>query len=126
LVNLHLEPDLVNAILTLRITGWPRGYQSELMRLFAQNQGQINMSTFQRLAQLRPQVFHRKRFLDEIYPFIQHTLVGDDISGIAGHEQPFELRGAVKEVVGQIPAVHLRHDHVGDQQVDPAPKSLKS
>ena len=46
----------------------------------------INMSAFQGLAQFCPQVFHRKWFVDEMHAFVKHTVVDDDVGGIAGHE----------------------------------------
>ncbi len=79
------------------------------------------MSALQGLTQLPPQVFHRERFLDEVHAFVQHTVMGDDVGGIAGHEQPLEIRIVGEQIAGQLPAIHLGHDHVGHQQVDLPP-----
>ena len=42
-------------------------------------------------------------------------------SRVARHEQHLHLRARHLEAVGQLPAVHPGHHHVGDQQVDRAP-----
>ena len=45
-------------------------------------------------------------------------MVGNDVGRIAGHEQALEVRIEGQQVFGQIPAVHLGHDHVGHQKID--------
>ena len=56
--------------------------------------------------------------MDEVDPFLQHSLVGDDIGGVAGHEQVLHPRPNRQQPVGQFTAVHFGHDHVGDEQLD--------
>jgi hypothetical protein len=51
-------------------------------------------------------------------PFIQHAVMSDDVGRVAGHEQALEIRIKRQQVFGQVPAVHLGHDHVGHEQVD--------
>jgi hypothetical protein len=55
-----------------------------------------------------------KRFLDEVDAFVQDAVVGDDVGRIAGHEQAaLEIGVIAQQVLGQVSAVHLRHDDVG-------------
>ena len=72
----------------------------------------------QRLAEFGRKVPHRKRLLDEIDARVQYAVVGDDIGRIARHEQAFEVRIQGQEIFGQVPAVHLGHDHIGHEQMD--------
>jgi len=45
-------------------------------------------------------------------------VVGNDIRRIARHEQTLETRIEGKQFFGQLPAVHFRHDDVGQQQMN--------
>lgn len=49
---------------------------------------------------------------------IQHSAVGNDIGRISGHEQGLETEADLLQPAGHVFAVHPRHDHVGDEQVD--------
>ena len=46
----------------------------------------------QHLPDLGGQFLYGEGLLDEIHPFIEYTVVGDDVSRIAGHEQALEVR----------------------------------
>jgi hypothetical protein len=59
-------------------------------------------------------------FLYEVDPLVQHTAVGDDVRSVAGHEQGLDIGAELLHLIGQFPAVHHGHDHVGDEQVDAA------
>jgi hypothetical protein len=59
-----------------------------------------------------------KGFWMKLNPFIQHAVMSDDVGRVAGHEQALEIRIKRQQVFGQVPAVHLGHDHVGHEQVD--------
>ena len=47
-------------------------------------------------------------------------MVGDDIGGVAGHEQAVQAGEQDAQVVGQKSTVHFGHDHIGHQQLDRA------
>jgi len=53
-----------------------------------------------------------------MHAFVQHAVMGNDVGGIAGHEQTPDVRVDKQQVFGQITAIHFGHDHVGQQQVD--------
>lgn len=61
------------------------------------------------------QVLFGKGFLDKVYPLVEHAVMSDDIGGIAGHEQPFEVWADEIESVSQFLAVHTGHDDIGHQ-----------
>ena len=46
----------------------------------------------QHLPHFDGQILHRERLLDEVHALVQHALVGDDVGGVAGHEQAFDAR----------------------------------
>lgn len=73
----------------------------------------------QYLAQLAGQVTHQKRFTDEVDALLQHTMMGNDVGGVAGHEQLFEARAQQEQAPGQITSVHFGHDYIGHQQMNP-------
>src|SRR5660398_77473 len=51
--------------------------------------------------------------------FLLHNApMGYDIGGVAGHEQDLDMWIQRLQSGGQIGTVHLRHDHVGDDQMD--------
>ena len=50
--------------------------------------------------------------------FVEHAAVGDDIGGVARHEQALEARPQGFELLPQVAAAHFGHHHVGHQQVD--------
>ena len=42
----------------------------------------------------------------------------DQFSAVAGHEQHLDPRPQDRQLVGDFFAVHARHDHIGQQQID--------
>ena len=48
----------------------------------------------------------------------QHSVAGNDIGSIAGHEQEFDAGIPGQQIVGQVTAVHPGHDHISQQQID--------
>ncbi len=50
--------------------------------------------------------------------FLQDAAMCYHVGGIARHIQAIEVRADGAEPFRQFPAVHLRHHHVGDQQVN--------
>ena len=50
--------------------------------------------------------------------FVQYTSLRDDVGRITGHKQPFNHGVAGLHQVGQLFAVHLWHDHIGEKQVN--------
>jgi hypothetical protein len=59
-----------------------------------------------------------KRLLDEINPFFQDDVMGNEVCRIARHEQIFEVRMEGMHFFRQVPAVHHWHDHVGREEMD--------
>jgi len=53
-------------------------------------------------------------------PLVEDPVMGDDVGGIAGHVNYPEIGVDGKDLLRQLPAVHLRQDHIGEQQGDPA------
>ena len=49
---------------------------------------------------------------------IQYTVMHHRVLGVAGEKQHLGLRTALAHMVGQLSAAHLRHHHVGKQQID--------
>ena len=64
------------------------------------------------------ELIFRKRLLDEVNLFIEDAMMGDDIGGVARHEDDFELRVECEELLGEFAAIHFRHDHITDEQVN--------
>ncbi len=62
----------------------------------------------------------RKGFGEELDAEVQDAAVGDDVGGVAGHVKA--LRGGLQgfNFCGQVAAVHVGQDDIGQQQVDPA------
>ena len=53
-----------------------------------------------------------------MHPIIKYPVVGDDVGRIARHEQTLHVRIEGEYLLGQLPAVHLGHHHVGNEQVN--------
>jgi hypothetical protein len=62
--------------------------------------GGMGTSSFQHLSDLLSQRLHRKRFLQEIDPFIEDAMLGKDIAGIARHEDGSESGLEGTELLG--------------------------
>ena len=70
----------------------------------------------QNLSYFNGQTFNRERFLDKMHSLIQDAVVCDEIGRVSRHKQTFKLRFNFSDHFRQIPTIHLRHDHIGDQQ----------
>ena len=57
-------------------------------------------------------------FCQECQMLFQHTQLGDHVGGIAGHEQHLDAWPPSSDEPRQQPAIHPRHDHIGQQQVN--------
>jgi len=44
--------------------------------------------------------------------------MGNNISRIAGHKQNLCLGMFLQYLLGEFPAIHLRHDHIGEDKID--------
>ena len=66
----------------------------------------------------RGQRVDRERLLDELRAGGADAAQQHRIVGIAGHEQHARRRPATHDELGQLAAVHARHHHVGQQQID--------
>src|SRR5439155_259081 len=56
--------------------------------------------------------------LQELRVLIAGAMVQDEIVRVAGHVEHLHLRAAWHELLGELAAVHARHDHVGQEQMD--------
>ena len=65
-------------------------YLGSKARLVPMPSALASSSAFQRLAHPGRQVLLGERLLDEMHPFIQYTVVGDDVGRVARHEQALE------------------------------------
>ena len=59
-----------------------------------------------------------KGFLDEIHSFVQNAAISYQVGGIARHIKALEVRADGAKLFGQLSAVHPRHHHVSDKQVN--------
>ncbi len=59
-----------------------------------------------------------ERFLQEVDAGIQQSALGDDVRGVAGHEEHADVRVARGHLFGQVASAHLRHDDIREQQID--------
>ena len=60
----------------------------------------------------------QKRLLDEAHPLMDNPLLGDDLFGIPGHKQTLHLRADLPQPLDQEASVHLRHDDIGNEEVN--------
>jgi hypothetical protein len=58
-----------------------------------------------------------ERFLEDVHFRVVRAMTGEDRLGVARHVQHGQAGTVLKDVLGDIGAEHLRHDHVGQQQV---------
>ena len=63
--------------------------------------------------------------LNEVDPIFEHGVVGDDVGGIARHEEDLEARAQRVKRAAEVSAVHVRHDDVRDEKVDLLGVSLR-
>ena len=47
-----------------------------------------------------------------------HAAVDGNVVEVSGHEQHPEIRLDDRQMFGQLPAVHARHHHIGQQEID--------
>lgn len=64
------------------------------------------------------ELLERKRLLDEAHPLMDNPLLGDDLFGIPGHKQTLHLRADLPQPLDQEASVHLRHDDIGNEEVN--------
>ena len=60
----------------------------------------------------------RKRFFQEGQVFVEHTVVGEGVIGVAGHEQHASPGQLGTDLIAKLLAAHLGHDDVGDHQIE--------
>lgn len=70
------------------------------------------------LADFYRQFVYEKWFLNKFHPLFEHAVMSDNIGRIAGHVKDFKIGPADEQLRCQVTAVHLRHDHVGHEQVN--------
>jgi len=59
-----------------------------------------------------------KWFLQYVQPFRQMALRFHDVRGIAGHKEDADTGPEFLNVFRQLLAAHIRHDHIGQEQVN--------
>ncbi len=69
---------------------------------------------------LRSSASGRERLLQEGDAGVEHAVVHDGVVGVAGHVEHLASPAAAARALGELAAAHLRHHHVGQQQVDAA------
>ena len=57
-------------------------------------------------------------FLEEIRFKVDHMVVEHSLSGITGNEQELRLGPQERKFLRQLPATHIRHHYIRDQEVD--------
>src|SRR6266850_4067173 len=67
---------------------------------------------------LARQSLRRKRLVDELRSLVQHSVMYDAVIYIAGHIQYFHLRAQPSQSRCQLVSTHLRHDDVGEKQMN--------
>src|SRR6266436_1944913 len=72
------------------------------------------------LVDLEGQRVRREGLGEEGHARAQDAVADDGIIGIAGHVEHFHIRTQGLEPLGELAAAHLRHDDVGDHEVDGA------
>ena len=72
------------------------------------------------LVTLFQQTFDRKRFLDILNPFFQHTVAHNDVLRVAGHIQHLGLGMMFADIDKCLRPFHSRHDDVREHQMDGA------
>ena len=75
-------------------------------------------SCIEHFADFSFQVAKGEGLLKQAYAGVQHAVVSDHVLGITGHVENFHVGTNFTNTLGQLAAVHARHDHVGKQQVD--------
>ena len=65
-----------------------------------------------------------KGLLHKVNAVIQDPVMGNDIGRVSGHEKGFDFRISCVKPAGQVSSVHGGHDHIGDQEIDPAGMGL--
>jgi hypothetical protein len=65
-----------------------------------------------------------KGLLDEMNPFFQNPPMGDGVGRVAGHEKRLDIGFQDADSIRKVLAIHVRHDHVGQEQMDIAGVSL--
>lgn len=76
------------------------------------------MSSIQHLPDFGRQDVRGERLLDEMPLGCQLALLRDDVGRVAGHKEDSDLWPKRDDLPREILAVHLRHQHIGQQQVD--------
>ena len=74
--------------------------------------------SFQYLPDLARQTVQVERLLQKVNIVIQHPSMGNNTIRITGYIQNFEMRVFSNHFPIQLIAVHVRHDHIGEQQMN--------
>jgi hypothetical protein len=61
---------------------------------------------------------HREGLLQEGHFRLKDAMSHDSVIGVAAEVQHLQTRPLAGQTFHEVAAAHLRHDHVGDQQVD--------
>src|SRR5450631_3129009 len=78
----------------------------------------VGLMAIEAFADGRGQVLAGDRLLNKADPRIEAPLVNNGVPRISGHEQDFQVGPALDSRFRQFPAVHPRHDDVGQKQSD--------
>ena len=77
----------------------------------------VSLIPVQHLSHLGGQLSLGEGFFNEVDAFIQGTTMGYNIGCITRHKQALQPGINRQDVFSQVPAVHLRHHHIGHEQV---------
>ena len=78
---------------------------------------QSPLIAIQHLAHLSRQV-NGKRLLNGMYSLVKRAVLSDDIGRVSRHEKAFDVGIVGQQFFGQVPAIHPRHDQIGQKQKD--------
>jgi len=78
----------------------------------------LTSDAIQYFANLACQRIRCERLLEENRAWLQQTVVDDGMICIPGHVENFRFRMKWCQMFGQLPAAHLGHHHIGQQQMN--------
>lgn len=62
--------------------------------------------------------FDRKGFFEKTDAFVKYAMMGNNIGSITGHEEGFNPWPLFPDFFTESFAIHIGHDHIGDQEVN--------
>lgn len=78
----------------------------------------IAISTLKCLPDCGCKIMPVEGLLEKVHSLAKDTMRLDDVGDVPGNKQAIDVRGDGKQVFCKVAAVHLRHDHIGHQQIN--------